>query len=380
LRSPSDGRLGKQRALGAEDVEMEEKLTGASLAWGRVVCKSTLLCLVLGQGAARSRHLEVEARRAEEPCRRVCLTGFVHLIIIGIDQHGSTLLEERIGVLRCRARNRFGSARGAHEGALMRRKPAHIAGTRGRSESSFPRLLCLRTVLAPAVVAAVSACAHPATTPTEGGNGAARLALDGVEITGVYNARQMGGLRTQDGRRVRDGVLFRSGHLVDVEEQGSADLFRLGIATVLDVRSRSEAGAAADAPWVISGRRHQLIDLPRIGLPSEQSYLSELDAVEPKLATVFAVLGAPGALPALVHCVTGRDRAGLVMTVVLLSLGVTFEQVSVDFATNQAGSADSRWLEGVFARVKGKGGIDEYLAFHRVARADLDSLRSQALE
>ncbi len=137
---------------------------------------------------------------------------------------------------------------------------------------------------------------------------------------------------------------------------------------------------ARDAPWVISGRRHHLMDLPKVGEPSEQSYLRALEATEPKLGAIFALLGARDALPILLHCVTGRDRAGLIMALVLLSLGVPSHDVAVDFSASQDVGADPKWLNGVFARIHLEGGIDRYLAAHQVAAADLDSLRAQALE
>ena len=82
----------------------------------------------------------------------------------------------------------------------------------------------------------------------------------------------------------------------------------------------------------------------------------------------------------MIHCVQGRERSCLTMAVVLLALGVTSEAVASDFETNQATAVDPHWLDDVFARVAAGGGIDRYLASHSVVRADIDSLRSQALE
>jgi hypothetical protein len=201
-----------------------------------------------------------------------------------------------------------------------------------------------------------------------------------AKVAGAYNVRQVSGLRTRDGRHVRSGVLFRSGHLGNVREDGHADLAKLGIASIIDLRSKPEVGAAPDAPWVISGTRHLVVDLPKPDPSGQRSCVPALNAAEPKLAAIFAHLGTPGALPAVVHCGLGRDRACLCMAIILLSLGVSADDVATDFHTNQAAAVEPRWLDDLFARVAARGGIDEYLAAHSVARTDVESLRSQALE
>jgi len=48
------------------------------------------------------------------------------------------------------------------------------------------------------------------------------------ELTAVRNFRDVGGLPTVDGRRVKYGVLFRSGHLAHATEDDAAFLSSLG--------------------------------------------------------------------------------------------------------------------------------------------------------
>jgi protein-tyrosine phosphatase len=238
----------------------------------------------------------------------------------------------------------------------------------------------LRALLVSALAMSMPSCARSeaATGPDAGEPTSA--SVGGVDITGAFNVREVGGIPTRDGRRVRHGALFRSGHLAMVNEQGYAQFVKLGIVSVVDLRSQEEVKAAPDAPWVMSGTRHMVADCPKLTSPSQDSYLQALQAAEPKLARLFGFLGAPKALPALLHCGMGRDRACLGMSLVLLALGVVPERVAADFAVNQAMTVDSRWLDGVFARIAAQGGIDAYLAGHGVAHADLDSLRAQALE
>ena len=201
-----------------------------------------------------------------------------------------------------------------------------------------------------------------------------------VEIAGVSNVRSIGALRAHGGRRLRPGLLLRSGHLGLLNEEGYAKMVELGIASVVDLRSLREGKVAPDAPWVKRGTRHLTLDLPEV-LPSDAgSFLRMLDALEPKLAQLFAHLGSPGALPVLVHCGSGKGRACVGVAVVLLALGVSTTDVARDFAENQAGEVDPHLLDGLFERVAAAGGVEAYLKRHSVSPSDVERLRAQALE
>jgi protein-tyrosine phosphatase len=52
------------------------------------------------------------------------------------------------------------------------------------------------------------------------------------ELAGIRNFRDVGGLPTVDGRRVRYGRLFRSGHLAHATAEDAAFLGGLGLHTM----------------------------------------------------------------------------------------------------------------------------------------------------
>ena len=60
------------------------------------------------------------------------------------------------------------------------------------------------------------------------------------ELAGVRNFRDVGGLPTVDGRRVRHGVLFRSGHLAHATPEDAAFLDSLGLHTIFDFRNAAD--------------------------------------------------------------------------------------------------------------------------------------------
>jgi protein-tyrosine phosphatase len=170
-----------------------------------------------------------------------------------------------------------------------------------------------------------------------------------VAVDGAYNVRDLGGLRTSAGVAVRRGLIYRSGDLGRLTPAGADQLEALGIATVIDLRTTAEVERRGRFPFEGHGiaYRHrplldlsatepeaQLTDLPPDVLDRLYRHLAERGSAN--LALVLTWLGeAP--LPALVHCVAGKDRTGLVAAVLLALLGVPDEEIAADYALSQAG-------------------------------------------
>ena len=60
------------------------------------------------------------------------------------------------------------------------------------------------------------------------------------QLTGVRNFRDVGGLPTVDGRRIRHGRLYRSGHLAHATPEDTEFLRGLGLHTIFDFRNSSD--------------------------------------------------------------------------------------------------------------------------------------------
>src|SRR5689334_21135875 len=61
-----------------------------------------------------------------------------------------------------------------------------------------------------------------------------------IDVPGAINLRDFGGYETSDGRRVRSGMLFRSGMLAGLTEEGQSALRALKIALICDLRRDEE--------------------------------------------------------------------------------------------------------------------------------------------
>jgi len=169
----------------------------------------------------------------------------------------------------------------------------------------------------------------------------------------VANFRDLGGHVTHDGRRVRFGRLFRSGHLAHATEADIETLSRLGVRTVFDFRNTSDIekdgedrlpkdaryvrlpmpnpDRGADIRSMIRDHEGEALEAVFGDGKAAQMMTDAAASLVTERADVYAQfmaqLCAPETAPALFHCSAGKDRAGWAGSVVLLALGVDEEEV-----------------------------------------------------
>ncbi|MFJ7263653.1 tyrosine-protein phosphatase [Streptomyces globosus] len=255
------------------------------------------------------------------------------------------------------------------------------------------------------------------------------------QLAGVRNFRDVGGLPTLDGRRVRSGRLYRSGHLAHATETDAEFLESLGLHTVFDFRNAvdqamegpdiplagvrnlniplSDPAAGADF-WTMvrDGDTEQLRGILGDGRAAARMTDSYRAMVVERTAEHGRVLHAlaEDSVPALLHCAAGKDRAGVAVAVTLLALGVEREAILADYLESNAphrryrvrpGSgipearspeatellaplfdARAAYLAAAFDTIDARwGGTDRYLAEGlRLAPATLDRLRDRLLD
>ncbi|MCX4531142.1 tyrosine-protein phosphatase [Streptomyces sp. NBC_01669] len=176
------------------------------------------------------------------------------------------------------------------------------------------------------------------------------------ELAGVRNFRDVGGLPTTDGRRVRYGRLFRSGHLAHATDEDAAFLGGLGLHTIFDFRNAADHrldGLDVDLPgvrnvniplsdpadgaefWrmVRDGDIEQLRSILADGKGAARMTASYKSIIRDRTAEHSRVLHAlaEDSVPALMHCAAGKDRAGLSIAVSLLAVGVEREAIEADY-------------------------------------------------
>jgi protein-tyrosine phosphatase len=168
-------------------------------------------------------------------------------------------------------------------------------------------------------------------------------------LEGAPNFRDLGGYRTTDGRRVRVGQVYRSGALSELTETDLERLAALGIHQVFDLRTPEEVARNPDR--LPDGVRYVPLPLPTEG--SSFSRIVELIANLRRLdqlllrgytrvmidsnARFFGDLlrrlaHDEQALPAVIHCTAGKDRAGMAAALLLAALGVPDETIVADYS------------------------------------------------
>ncbi len=162
-------------------------------------------------------------------------------------------------------------------------------------------------------------------------------------LSGTYNARDIGGYATIDGRTTRWRTLIRSDSLHRLTPEAQQTLLDLGLRTMIDLRRPAETAQYPNLLATAPGVNYLQVSLDREA-PEEQAsfptlpeiYRGILDNAGAQLGTIIATLAAPDALPGLVHCQVGKDRTGMVIALTLAAVGVPAETIIADYALSEA--------------------------------------------
>ena len=220
-----------------------------------------------------------------------------------------------------------------------------------------------------------------------------------IGLTGVGNARELGGYAAEDGRTVRRGAFLRSAALGDATE---ADIERLKeyyhLAVVIDLRMTSEVEGAPDPEIdgvkylhlgimdeeAMAARRRSMtaedregLDLNnsldrlklaiRLGIVSDRMYVEFLSGEPGKAgyARMFReLLALPEGGSLLFHCTQGKDRTGCAAMLILSALGVDEQTILADFMLTNTFNAER--IEGERRMLAAQGvGEDEMETYMR---------------
>jgi protein-tyrosine phosphatase len=165
-----------------------------------------------------------------------------------------------------------------------------------------------------------------------------------IRIEGTTNVRDIGGLMTLDGRKVRQGMYYRSAEFNQnhvITPTGIQRILDLGMAFEIDLRSDFENPMAA----LPSSVRYFRPANPT-GIMSP--YLYGLQNNSDQYRDVFKELARPENYPCIVHCRAGADRTGTVTALLEALLGCSYEQIARDFqwtSLSVYGVRDTTWQE-----------------------------------
>jgi protein-tyrosine phosphatase len=178
-------------------------------------------------------------------------------------------------------------------------------------------------------------------------------------VDGLLNVRDLGGLTTPDGRRVRPGRVVRSDNLRGLTDDGAVALVRdLAPRLVVDLRTEAECAREGRGLAGVADVRYVNLPLqPKAALSPDQvaaglatnlfdDYVLQIRDNGASLLAALELLSDGQALPAVVHCTAGKDRTGVLVALLLDLLGVAREQIVADYA------ATTDNMPGILARIR----------------------------
>jgi protein-tyrosine phosphatase len=163
------------------------------------------------------------------------------------------------------------------------------------------------------------------------------------------NFRDLGGLPTTDGRRVRAGLLYRSEGPANFAAEHRVELGAIGFRLICDLRAHVERNHAPN-DWSTTARvlnldvNNDLRTETNAGWAALRDDPSEAGAVNAMMLNYKAIPGAlhphmrslidamlDGEVPVLMHCTAGKDRTGVLVALLLSLLGVDRAEVLRDY-------------------------------------------------
>lgn len=248
-----------------------------------------------------------------------------------------------------------------------------------------------------------------------------------IELEGLANTRDLGGIKTEDGRSVRGKMLIRSGALSGATEHDAAALIdEYRLAKVIDLRTEEERLKNPDPEDLFDGV--EFLDIPilntqALGITREggvkgllkavkaidtdasglmidiypsmlldersmqgyKRFFEELLKNEPPVGTdpIDDDSDLPSAGSVLWHCSAGKDRAGLATVLLLHALGVPYKAILADYlATNKYMETRTQEILDSLSSYGMAGKLDEGVrvlnsADERFLRAALDAVNER---
>jgi protein-tyrosine phosphatase len=174
-------------------------------------------------------------------------------------------------------------------------------------------------------------------------------------INGFINFRDLGGYKTQDGKIIKYNKIYRSGNLAKLSLKNYDYLKKIGIKAICDLRTAQEQKIAPTKLPKNSSIR--IIHIPVKTLyyykfnHIQKAFalfigkMKKVDIIETfrlmyqdfavgcksELLTIFNLLLFPENTPIIIHCTAGKDRTGFVCALLLHALGISQQDVYLDY-------------------------------------------------
>jgi len=182
-----------------------------------------------------------------------------------------------------------------------------------------------------------------------------------LPMYGGYNFRDLGGIRTSDGKYVKWGKIFRSDDLHELTPGDLDYLSSIPLTSIVDFRSEKEMQIAPDKNPA-SVKKNYPFSITPGNLTSAESVsgfsIAQMDSVMMNMNELlvsdsacitqykdfFELLQNEDNIPLMFHCSAGKDRTGMGAALFLFALGVDEETILKDYLLSNV------YLRGKYAK------------------------------
>lgn len=169
-----------------------------------------------------------------------------------------------------------------------------------------------------------------------------------INCGGIFNFRDAGGWTTLDGKRIKQGLIYRGGEMNDHtlpnghEKNifGDSDPAKkifvddLGIRVDIDLRTREESDSMTSSPMNTAGMSKSDSRYVEYIRPNINSYINGLNSTttQENIKLIFENYFAyADTKPVYYHCYAGADRTGTIGFVLGAILGMTYTDLIIDY-------------------------------------------------
>ena len=157
-----------------------------------------------------------------------------------------------------------------------------------------------------------------------------------LKIDGVTNSRDIGGKILANGKRIKQGNIFRTAKVDNITASGKEEMKRLGVKTEIDLR---DVGTLSKSP--LEGVTYYSY---KMYYDDWSNYLERNCEPAKNALKVFAN---KDNYPIIYHCRIGTDRTGIITYLLLGLLGADIETINRDYLFSNYGVIeDPRTLHG----------------------------------
>ena len=206
-------------------------------------------------------------------------------------------------------------------------------------------------------------------------------------VDGITNVRDIGGYKTESGKYVKQGMIYRTARLNE-NESTSLIITPDGIKEMLDIlKVKSELDVRkVDEAGITSSPLGDSVNYFHVPMTSGGNYLLINKDV---IKDVFKVLGNEENYPIFVHCSIGTDRTGVVCFLVNALLGVSEEDLYRDYLFSNFGYIEGTRtysaIEKYIQTINSKSGdtlsakTENYLLSIGVSASDIQTVKKMML-